>query len=168
MPSQPDPAAPPAIGLEMVHTAPGHLIRRLQQIAVGIFFEEMKPFDITPMQYAALAAIYDQPGIDQRGLSKLVAIDRSTVGTMLRLMEEKGLIRRKTPEQNQRVKQLFITPAGRKVLRESRDALAKAQDRILEPLPARDRARFLAQLATLVDFNNARSRAPLLVAAKKE
>lgn len=157
----------PAVQLETVHHAPGHLIRRLQQIAVGIFFEEMRPFDVTPMQYAALVAIQDRPGVDQRTLSKLVAIDRSTVGTMLRLMEQKDLITRTTPPRNQRIKELFITPIGRKVLRESGAALAKAQERILAPLAAAERGRFMEQLARLVDINNERSRAPLQVAKSK-
>jgi DNA-binding MarR family transcriptional regulator len=139
----------------------------LLQTGEGIFFEEMKTFDVTPMQYAALVAIQDRPGIDQRSLSKLVAIDRSTVGTMLRLMERKDLITRTTPPRNQRVKQLLITSAGRKIVRESRAAVAKAQERILEPLDAERRGMFMEQLAKLVDINNGRSRAPLQIGSRK-
>jgi MarR family transcriptional regulator, lower aerobic nicotinate degradation pathway regulator len=155
------PTAPPNDPLVMLHAAPGHLIRRLQQIAVAVFLKEMKPFDLTPMQYAALAAIGARPGIDQRTLSKAVAVDRSTIGTMLRLMEKKGLITRTTPERNQRVKQVFTTKVGIRILAESQDALGRSQARILEPLDDEERRRFLTLLAKLVDFNNATSRAPL-------
>jgi MarR family transcriptional regulator, lower aerobic nicotinate degradation pathway regulator len=164
---QPIEAPAPNIGLESIHAAPGHLIRRLQQIAVGIFLDEMKPFDVTPMQYAALAAISDRPGIDQRTLSKLVAIDRSTVGTMLRVMERKALITRRTPAANQRIREIFVTPHGAVILRRSRAALTRSQARILDPLTGAERARFQEQLAKLVDYNNARSRAPLLFVREK-
>src|SRR5712692_205584 len=40
--------------LAELHGAPGHLIRRSQQIAVAIFMEETKAFDLTPVQYATL------------------------------------------------------------------------------------------------------------------
>ncbi|MFZ0722020.1 MAG: MarR family transcriptional regulator, partial [Xanthobacteraceae bacterium] len=31
---------------------PGHLIRRLQQIAFALFLDQAKAFDFTPVQYA--------------------------------------------------------------------------------------------------------------------
>src|SRR5882724_10320385 len=40
----------------LIYDQPGHLIRRLQQIAVALFMAETKEFDITPIQYAALLA----------------------------------------------------------------------------------------------------------------
>ena len=36
---------------------PGHLIRRAQQISTALFAEECAAFDLTSVQYAALAAI---------------------------------------------------------------------------------------------------------------
>ena len=103
---------------------PGHYIRRLQQISVAIFLQETEAFGVTPVQYAALVAIQDRPGIDQSTLVKLIAIDRSTVGNMLRRIEGKRLISRVTPKHNQRIKQLFIAPEGQRLLRESGAATA--------------------------------------------
>ena len=34
---------------------PGHYIRRLHQISVGIFLQELSGLGMTPVQYAALA-----------------------------------------------------------------------------------------------------------------
>src|ERR1700722_20277307 len=44
------------VTMDAVYTAPGYLFRRMQQIAVAIFIEECKAFDLTPVQYAALIA----------------------------------------------------------------------------------------------------------------
>jgi DNA-binding MarR family transcriptional regulator len=147
--------------LDDIYAAPGHLMRRSQQIAVAIFFEEMRGFDVTPVQYAALVAIQSHPGIDQRTLVDLIAIDRSTIGVMLRRLEERGLLARVTPRHNQRIKQLFIAPAGRALLEAARGAIDKSQERILAPLSPRERATFMSLLARLVDINNSLSRAPL-------
>ena len=42
--------------------APGYLIRRAQQLAVAIFMEETAGFDVTPVQFAILNALMDDPG----------------------------------------------------------------------------------------------------------
>jgi MarR family transcriptional regulator, lower aerobic nicotinate degradation pathway regulator len=47
-------------------------------------------------------AIRDRPGIDQRALADQGAFDRSTIGTVLKTLEERGLILRAAPKQNLR------------------------------------------------------------------
>jgi DNA-binding MarR family transcriptional regulator len=149
--------------LSDVYSAPGHLIRRSQQIAVAIFFEEFEGYDVTPVQYAALIAIRDRPGMDQRTLVDQIAIDRSTIGSTLKTLESRRLIRRVTPKDNQRVKQLFITEAGDRLLQSTREHIDRVQERILAPLDAKQRKLFTELLSRLVHINNKLSRAPLKV-----
>ena len=52
-----------------IYRKPGHLIRRAQQIAVALFMEECAPVDITPVQYAALIAVRENPDLDAIRLS---------------------------------------------------------------------------------------------------
>jgi len=151
-----------------VYEAPGHLIRRSQQIAVAIFFEEFEGYDVTAVQYAALIAIRDRPGIDQRTLADQVAIDRSTIGTVLKTLEERGLILRVAPKQNLRVKQLFITRTGDDLLRSTRERIHRVQERILAPLSLKERKVFTELLSRLVRINNELSRAPLRVVSLAE
>ena len=40
-----------------IYGRPGHLVRRLQQIAVSIFMSETGGFNMTPVQYSALLAV---------------------------------------------------------------------------------------------------------------
>jgi MarR family transcriptional regulator, lower aerobic nicotinate degradation pathway regulator len=158
----------PGRPLTDVHSVPGHLIRRCQQIAVAIFLDEFRDAGVTPMQYAALATIFGHPGIDQRTLVDLVAIDRSTIGAILRGLEQRALIMRITPENNQRVKQLYVLPRGEELLRETRAVIDRVQERILQPLNAEDRQTFMRLLERVVDVNNELSRAPLRVGSGKE
>lgn len=154
-----------AFSLDDIYQAPGHLIRRAQQIAVGAFFEEFKGHEVTPVQYAALVAIRERPGIDQRTLVNLIAIDRSTIGSMLRVMEDRMLISRVTPRHNQRIKQLFILPLGNSLVEDTRQNIERVADRILEPLTPSEREMFMRCLVRLVDLNNGMSRVPLQIDA---
>jgi MarR family transcriptional regulator, lower aerobic nicotinate degradation pathway regulator len=149
-----------ARGFEL-YRAPGHLIRRLQQIAVALFMQEARGFDLTPVQYAALLMLRDNPGLDQGRLGQLIAIDRSTAANVVARLEGKGLVRRRPGARDRRTKPLFITPAGRRLAARATPAVAGAQELILAPLKPAERAVFMAQLARLVHINNDRSRAPL-------
>jgi DNA-binding MarR family transcriptional regulator len=155
--------AMPDVTLQDVYGAPGHLIRRCNQISVALFFEEMKQTRLTPVQYASLVAIHDHPGIEQVTLVDMIAIDRSTIGTVLRGLEARGLISRTTPPHNQRIKQLRILPAGVKLIRQTQTQMARVQERLLAPLTLAERKTFLALLSRVVQVNNEFSRAPLRI-----
>ncbi len=156
-------AAP--LSMEVLYARPGHLIRRAQQIAVAVFMEETAGFDITPVQYAALVAIRENPDVDATRLSQLIAFDRSTLGRVLDLLERKGLILRRGAGNDRRVKLLRVTEAAAERLAAIEPAVARAQERILGPLPEGERARFMRALERLVQMNNALSRAPMLTPA---
>jgi len=139
---------------------PGYFIRRLQQIAVAIFLEETQSHGITPVQYAALYAALRQPGLDQRTLASTIGFDTSTIGGVIDRLERRGLIERQASPTDRRVRLLQVTSAGKALLDEVMPAMLQAQQRILAPLAAADRPRFLAMLRTLVEANNDLSRAP--------
>jgi len=152
---------PTTVTMDAVYTAPGYLFRRMQQIAVALFMEECKAFDLTPVQYAALIAIRTHPGIDATRLSAVIAFDRSTLGSVIERLEAKKLIERKPAAEDKRVKLLYLTRGGAGVLREIMPSVDRAQARMLQPLKPADRKTLLALLAQLVDLNNEASRVPL-------
>jgi len=157
MPSKP--AAP--ITIDAVYAAPGYLFRRMQQIAVSIFMEECKAFDLTPVQYAALIAIHTHPGIDATRLSAVIAFDRSTLGSVIERLQAKDYIERKPAPEDKRIKLLYLTRSGAAILREIIPAVERAQARMLEPLKPADRKALMGLLTQLVDLNNEASRVPL-------
>lgn len=157
MPSKP--SAP--ITIDAVYAAPGYLFRRMQQIAVSIFMEECKAFDLTPVQYAALIAIHTHPGIDATRLSAVIAFDRSTLGSVIERLQAKDYIERKPASEDRRIKLLYLTKSGAATLREIIPAVERAQARMLEPLKPADRKTLMGLLVQLVDLNNEASRVPL-------
>ena len=149
------------ITMDAVYTAPGYLFRRMQQIAVALFIEECKAFELTPVQYAALIAIHTHPGIDATRLSAVIAFDRSTLGSVIERLESKKLIDRKPSGEDKRVKLLYLTKAGAAILRDIMPSVEKAQARMLQPLKPADRKVLVSLLTQLVDLNNEASRVPL-------
>jgi len=155
------PSKPVTITMDAVYTAPGYLFRRMQQIAVALFMEECKAFDLTPVQYAALVAIRTHPGIDATRLSAVIAFDRSTLGSVIERLEAKKYVERKPAPEDRRVKLLYLTRSGVAVLRDITPSVDRAQARMLQPLKPVDRKILLTLLEQLVDLNNEASRVPL-------
>jgi MarR family transcriptional regulator, temperature-dependent positive regulator of motility len=146
-----------------LYCIPGHLIRRLQQVAVSLFHECTEPagVEITPVQYAALRAVEAYPEIDQATLAGVIAYDRATIGGVIDRLESKGLVRRTHSPADRRVRLLVIEPAGMRLLKKLGPLVSEVQARILDPLEPAERAEFTRLLIKVVDANNRFSRSPL-------
>ena len=139
---------------------PGHAIRRLHQISVGVFLQELGDLGITPVQYGALQAVANQPGIDQRTLARAIALDASTTGGVVDRLEARGWLERRMSPDDRRTRLLFLTAAGERGLSDAVPGMLRAQDQILAPLTAGQREEFMRLLLILVTQNNELSRAP--------
>jgi DNA-binding MarR family transcriptional regulator len=146
---------------------PGHLVRRFQQIAVAVFLSEVGEagFDLTPVQYAALAAIAASPGIDQVTLAGLIAFDRTTITGVVDRLVQKGLLERHASSRDRRARELRLTDKGRRTLRAITPAVESAQRTMLRGLTAREADEFLRLLRKAIEAANDLSRAPLRDAA---
>lgn len=129
--------------------APGHLIRRAHQKSVAVFMEETAGADITPVQFAILNVLIDEPGADQVTLATRVGFDAATSGSVIGRLEAKGWVRRESDTDDRRRKLLWITPAGAQVARSLKRAATRAQQRILEGLDPGERVQFVALLEKL-------------------
>ena len=125
----------------VIHHMPGHFIRRLQQVAVKLFFARVA-LDMTPVQFAALAAAAQRPRIDQARLSALIGYDRATIGGVIGRLESRGWLARSASRADRRVRLVHITPSGRKALARALPAVRSAQESLLESLDAAERKRF--------------------------
>jgi DNA-binding MarR family transcriptional regulator len=139
---------------------PGHYIRRLQQIAVGVFMEETQDSGITPVQFAALNAVATHPGIDQSTLAAGIGFDTSTIGGVVDRLQARGWVERRVLPEDRRVRQLYVTHEGQSLLHTIEAAVLRTQERILAPLNPAEQKEFLRLLKTLVETNNEASRAP--------
>ncbi|MDZ7910025.1 MAG: MarR family transcriptional regulator [Gemmobacter sp.] len=139
---------------------PGYAIRRLHQISVGVFLQEVGELGVTPVQYAALQVVGNQPGIDQRRLARCIALDASTTGGVIDRLEARGWLERRMSPDDRRTRLLHLTPSGEQGLADTLPAMLRAQEQILAPLTPRQRSDFMRLLQVLVTQNNDLSRAP--------
>jgi DNA-binding MarR family transcriptional regulator len=142
---------------------PGHLARRFQQIAVAVFLAEVEGagFDLTPVQYAALATINANPAIDQITLAGLIAYDRTTITGVVDRLVQKNLVVRETSSRDRRARQLKITDEGRKTLRKITPAVESAQRIMLRGLNEKEAAELMRLLRKAIAAGNELSRAPM-------
>jgi len=132
------------------HLAPGHLVRRAHQRAVALFMEEAAAFDVTPVQFAILNALVDQPGEDQITLAGRVALDAATLGAVVARLHARGLVRRENDPSDRRRKLLWITPEGETLVAQMVQPAERVQQRLMAPLSPEDQAHLLRLLERLV------------------
>ena len=123
----------------------GHLIRRLHQQSTQVFVQRTQAagFDLTPVQYAALEAIYENPGIDQARVAEMIGYDRATIGGVIERLEKKDWIRRLVSEQDRRARELSLTAKGKKIRMALEPIVQDLQKDILKPLSKADRESFI-------------------------
>lgn len=149
----PQAAAPdPSVDLDAM---PGHAIRRLQQIAFALFMHEATALGTTPVQYASLQVLADQPGIDQRTLAREVSLDTSTIAGVIDRLEARALLTRSLSPTDRRVRLLHLTPGGEALRQELLPAMLRAQKRMLEPLSATERKDFMRMVQRVVVHHGA-------------
>jgi len=149
---------------------PGHLARRFQQIAVAVFLAEVADagFDLTPVQYAALAAIRGNPGIDQVTLAGLIAYDRTTITGVVDRLVQKNLVVRRESSRDRRARELETTQEGERTFRRITPAVETAQRIMLCGLTEKESAELMRLLRKAIAAGNELSRAPLRDAATSE
>jgi DNA-binding MarR family transcriptional regulator len=140
------------------HGEPGHLIRRLHQIATSIFLEQCRELGVTPVQFAAISAIGRRPGLDQREIARLIATDRTTINLVSTKLEQRGWVRR-VPSGRKVV--LSLTADGQAALESLTELTRHHSSALLSPLTPSERDRFVTLMTKLVEGNNALSRVPV-------
>lgn len=156
--------------MQTMQSMPGHLIRRMHQAAQAIFDVEVARagFDLTSVQYAALSVIDGQPGLDQARLASAIAFDRVTTGGVIDRLEAKGYVRREIAAEDRRARQLFLQPAGKRVLAGVTPVVLKVQGLMLQGLSAKEGEMLLRLLVKALDAVGDISRTPQPVPTKSK
>jgi MarR family transcriptional regulator, lower aerobic nicotinate degradation pathway regulator len=139
---------------------PGFLVRRLHQLSVAIFFDEMSGLGLTPVQLGALIVASRAPDIEQSALGEALGIDRVNTGDVVsRLVRGKLLIRTQSPV-DRRYKLIRTSVAGEALLKKSQRRMAKVQERFLAPLNEDEQATFMQLVKVLIAGINDQGRTP--------
>jgi DNA-binding MarR family transcriptional regulator len=146
----------PIESLQEIYKRPGFILKRIHQIAMALFLEECKRFGITPSQYQAQCAIHEYHGMAQSALGRLIGQDRSTIGLVVKLLLDRGLIRTTVNLSDRRSVSLTLEDAAKQMLRSVTPSAWRQRYKLLAPLPKERRDFFLALLTVLLDAHGAR------------
>ena len=138
-----------AVRIYRVEEQIGHLIRRAHQRASAIFDAVMRGFDVTPVQFAALAKLHDLGPTSQNLLGRTVGIDPATMFGVAGRLARRGLLRQTPDPSDARLILLHLTPDGRGIVEAMKSRGGDVSARTLEPLAPAEAADLMRLLAKL-------------------
>jgi MarR family transcriptional regulator, lower aerobic nicotinate degradation pathway regulator len=137
----------------------GFLVRRMWQIHVAMFLQETKGSGMTPLQFSILLVLEDSPDLEQFALAFRVGLDRSNLSEIVTRMTSAGLLKCGPSQRDRRTKVARLTKRGQQLLRKLRARMNRSHARLLEDLPAGERADFLRMMKRVVEKKNELGRA---------
>ena len=140
---------------------PGYLVRRLHQIHVAMFLENVANGEMTPIQYGLLSILATRPNIDQFTIGEELGLDRANVAGILQRLESRKLISRVVDPENRRRKICLATAKGLALVKRYDQQMQDCQKRLLSPLNETEREAFMTLLSRLVEANNESGRTSL-------
>lgn len=143
------PAARPPGGVFDLQQAPGHLIRRAQQLHTALWAEHVSS-TYTSLQFAALAAAGAAPRLDQTRLGDLVGADRSTTAELVQRLCDRGLLARERSAADARRNELRLTAKGDRILQQLEPLVVGLGEILTAPLDLRERAELRRLLGKLI------------------
>jgi DNA-binding MarR family transcriptional regulator len=145
-------------GVAPVRRIPIALARRFTQICIASLAEVVASADLTPMQYALLPNLRDEPETDQNGLAARLGIDRNSTSVLVQQLVTRGLVERQVSEADRRARLLRLTPKGERIHAKLAPAAVASQQRILEVLAPKERELLIDLLARVIEANRALAR----------
>jgi DNA-binding MarR family transcriptional regulator len=148
-------------GIPPVRRVATALARRFYQICVTLTADSIAAANLTPLQFAVLACLNKrngQPGIDQNGLAARLGVERSHVSLLVQELGSRGLVERRMNDADRRARILRLTPKGEAVFDRLRKKNAAANERVLDPLTAKERELFFDFLIRIIRQNTAYAR----------
>lgn len=146
------PLPEPGIDLGPLSESVGYGLQRAQLAVRSAVVDALARVDLSPGRFALLNVIDRNPGVSQVDAGVALGIQPTNVTPLLRDLERRGLIARRTSPSSRRTKMLELTSAGRRCLGRAQRLHREVEQRIFRSLGSRRRGlllRWLEQLTTI-------------------
>ena len=127
-----------------------HMLHRASQAADELFASETTGAELTPRQFAVLAALEVLESGSQTQIVDATGIDRSTLADIVKRLVKRGLLNRRRSRSDARAYVVRMTPEGRTVLLATKPAARRVEERLLQQLPDDRRDDLLAALEAII------------------
>ncbi len=101
-------------------------------------------------QFVLLKLLAEREGVTQQDLVLRGGYDATTTGSMLRLLERRGLVERKSDPRDGRAKRVHLTPQGRKLQIQLWSHAQRLREALESSVPTRQRTAFINTLNRIV------------------
>jgi DNA-binding MarR family transcriptional regulator len=129
----------------------GYHLRLAQEASFQAFSRRVNRNGFRSGYFSVLVLIGLNPGITQTALSRATARDKSTLTPTLRLLEERGLIRREQFQNDRRSYMLRLTPTGEAAASELLQDAKHHECDLDRIVGAEKRAEFIATLRRITE-----------------
>ena len=133
----------PGVDFDNLQTLLGYHLRRAQVAVFKNFSSAVGEVDITPGLFGALTIIGANEGLSQNMLAGALALDRSTLVSVIDKLEARKLVTRKKSSEDRRRHALFLTPRGGEMLARSKEKVAEHEVDIAKNLSAEEREKLI-------------------------
>jgi MarR family transcriptional regulator, lower aerobic nicotinate degradation pathway regulator len=116
----------------------GHSVKRLYHLMGQHFNEVLRPYGVARSQWYMLWHISRSPRLTQRELQELLRVESATLTAAIAALERKGWVRREQSGSDRRVKEVALTPAGRKLWDSLPDPIMVIRGRMLDGIGAHE------------------------------
>ncbi|PWU24790.1 MAG: MarR family transcriptional regulator [Candidatus Rokuibacteriota bacterium] len=103
----------------------------------------LAPFELHPREFAVLRAVGAQEGQSQQALGDALQIPRSRMVSVVDELETRGLLERRPNPADRRVRELYLTEAGRRLVEQAFGEAVAYEQLVTAPLTVADREHLL-------------------------
>lgn len=133
----------------MLPTLLGYRLRLAQRAVFADFQTSIGQPGVSPGLFGVLVIIEANPGLKQTELANAALLDRSSVVPVLDKLESRGLVARRAPPDDRRVKGLWLTAEGGALLRRLKRRVLAHERRLTAGLSERERTQLFDLLERL-------------------
>jgi DNA-binding MarR family transcriptional regulator len=139
-------AAANSVDTSYLETLLGYNCRRAALSIIARFFDRMAVFGLHPVDFSVLSVTMHNPGVTSRQICGAIGILSPNLVRIIQSLDERGLISRKTDENDKRAIGLYLTPAGKKLMREAEKSASELEDEAAAGLSKTERAQLISML----------------------
>jgi DNA-binding MarR family transcriptional regulator len=129
----------------------GFLLSQLGFVLARRFQQVMVPLGLEPRQFLLMRLVTFNEGKTQQALGEALNIPASRMVAIVDELEQRGLLERRPDPADRRVRRLYVTAEGRRLLDRALEAAMAHEQRVSAPLSPGERAQLLDLLHRLAD-----------------
>ncbi len=127
-----------------------NIFPQIQRFFHSVSIEVSKTGEFTIAQYRVLSLLEHFEKMTVNDLKKHLNVAQSSASGLVDRLEQLGLIKRNTGQNDKRVTELTLTPKAKKILKKKTDSMDGVYRNILEPLSYNDQRIFVGSFENLL------------------